>query len=397
MEATIGYQQFTTSPLAVPPRAAPSARPRIGLSAILLALVLLGTAPDRSRAEIAIGVAAPLSGQFAAFGEDIRLGVEFAVNTINSAGGISGERVRAVFEDDKCSEDGGRDAANRLIGAQVQAIIGHLCWRASIAGSVLYHANGLVQISPATRYGKYTDERPDPLGGTYRLIGRSDAQAQTLSQWIVSRYSGLRIAIAHDNSPYGRGLATEVQKQLAAKGLRDILFVDYEPGRNNYRSLVSTFNDALVEMVLVCGYAGDAAAIVRDMRARDITVPVLGADALANAEFWTIAGTSGEGTMFSAPADPRQAPGAAELRQRLAERDRPLQPYSVYAYAAVEVLAQAFARTQSRDYAALSEALNTQAFSTVLGEVRFDANGDADVAGYTMFRWSGGSVQPLPQ
>lgn len=347
------------------------------------------------RAEIVIGVAVPLSGQFADFGKDIQLGVNLAVAEANAAGGIDGKALRVVVEDDKCNESGGRDAANRLIGANVDAVIGHVCWRASIAGSALYHASEIVQISPATRYAKFTEERPDKTGGTYRLVGRSDQQVPFLSKLIRERYRGLRIAIVHDNSPYGKGLATALQTELATDGIRDVLFVDYEPGKNQYRSLVSKVNDAVAEVLFVGGYFGDAAVIVRDMRARGMTIPMIGADALGSSEFRTIAGPAGDGTIFSAEADPRKLNSARDLLARIAARETVPQPYSFYAYAAVETLVQAIDAAGPGDYRALSDMLNTSAFRTVLGTVRFDETGDATVPAYTGYEWADGAIRPL--
>lgn len=362
-----------------------------GLGALALCILFI----SGLRAEIVIGVAVPLSGRFADFGKDIQLGVNLAVAQANARGGIGGESLRVVVEDDKCNEAGGRDAANRLIGANVDAVIGHVCWRASIAGSALYHANEIIQISPATRYGKYTEERPDPTGGTYRLVGRSDQQVPFLAKLIRERYRGLRIAIVHDNSPYGKGLATALQAELAADKIRDVLFVDYEPGKNQYRALVSKVNDAVAEVLFVGGYFGDAAVIVRDMRARGMTVPMVGADALGSSEFRTIAGPAGDGTIFSAEADPRKLNSARDLMALISARNTVPQPYSIYAFAAVETLVQAIDAAGPGEYRALSDMLNTSAFTTVLGTVRFDKTGDAVVPAYAGYEWAGGSIRPL--
>ena len=348
-----------------------------------------------ANAEVVIGVAVPLTGRFADFGKDIQLGVNLAVAKTNAAGGIAGERIRVVVEDDKCSEAGGRDAANRLIGAKVNAVIGHLCWRASIAGSDLYNEHEIVQISPATRYGKFTDERPDPTGGVYRLVGRSDAQVPFLGDLIQKRFNGLRIAIVHDNSPYGKTIATALQSQLATAQIRDVLFTDYNPGQNNYRALVSRINDAIAEFVFVGGYFGDAAVIVRDMRTRGMALPMIGTDALSADEFRTIAGPSGDGTIFSAEWDPRSAVAAQELLDAIIARDLVPQPYSFYSYAAVETLIQAIANRPDSTYQTLVKSFNETSFDTVVGMIRFNENGDASVPAYAAYEWIGGTREPL--
>ncbi|MEM8811642.1 MAG: branched-chain amino acid ABC transporter substrate-binding protein [Pseudomonadota bacterium] len=373
-------------------RAAQKGRRRFGrVGALFAAGILAVWAGSAARAEIVIGVAVPLSGQFEAFGKDILLGVNLAVQRAN-AENWAGEPVRVVAEDDKCTEEGGRDAANRLIGARVSAVIGHMCWRASVAGSGLYHENGIVQISPATRYAKLTDERPDPNGGVYRLIGRADRQAPALTTFIAERFARSRIAFVHDNSPYGKGLASSVQAGLAEQGIRDVLFNEFEPGQDAYSGLVSRINDALAEVVVIGGFFGDAAVIVRTMRARGMTQPMIGGDTLGAAEFWTIAGDAGGGTLFSAPVDPRTLPDAAALVSDITGRDQAPQPYSLYGYGALQILTAALSDAGSNQFEALVQAMNDTPFETILGTVRFDDNGDSDVPSFTIYEWAGGNT-----
>jgi branched-chain amino acid transport system substrate-binding protein len=147
--------------------------------------------------------------------------------------------------------------------------------------------------------------------------------------------------------------------------------------------------------VFVGGYFGDAAVIARDMEARGMDIPLIGGEALETPEFWAIAGPAGEATLFTAPADPREAPAARDLVAGLKAGGAPAQPYTVYAYAAVEVLAQALAAAPEDDYAGLSRALNEGQFDTVLGTVRFDDKGDANVPAYDVFEWSQGRIEPV--
>ena len=77
------------------------------IAAIALATVALATP---AFAQIKIGSAGPMTGQYAAFGEQLKRGAEMAVEEINAAGGVNGQKVQLIIGDDAC------DAARRRYG-----------------------------------------------------------------------------------------------------------------------------------------------------------------------------------------------------------------------------------------------------------------------------------------
>ncbi|MEI8178804.1 branched-chain amino acid ABC transporter substrate-binding protein, partial [Aestuariivirga sp.] len=123
---------------------------------IFLLPLLLSAAP--AFADILIGAAAPLSGPNAALGEQLRRGVQAAVDDINSTGGIKGEKLAVQFADDGCDPRKAIDVATSFVSAGVKAVIGHYCSGASIPASKVYQKAGIIQISPASTNPKYTDE-----------------------------------------------------------------------------------------------------------------------------------------------------------------------------------------------------------------------------------------------
>src|SRR5690348_16914788 len=106
---------------------------------------------------IKIGVAAPMTGGEAAFGEQFRRGAEKAVADINAAGGVNGKKLELVVGDDACDPKQAVSVANDMASKGVVFVAGHYCSGSSIPASDVYSENGIVQISPGSTNPKLTD------------------------------------------------------------------------------------------------------------------------------------------------------------------------------------------------------------------------------------------------
>ena len=127
-------------------------------------LVLTATA---ALADIQIGVAGPMTGQYAAFGEQLKRGAEMAVADINAAGGVNGEKLVLNVGDDACDPKQAVAVANDMASKKVVFVAGHFCSGSSIPASAVYAEENIVQISPASTNPKFTDERPGK--GVFRV------------------------------------------------------------------------------------------------------------------------------------------------------------------------------------------------------------------------------------
>ena len=111
----------------------------------LLATFLLGL---DGRAEIQIGIAAPMTGDLASSGQVIVRTVEEVVRKHNDRGGVLGQQLKLLIFDDECNPSQAIVAANRMVKAGVQVVIGHLCRKASLSASRVYAEENILQISP---------------------------------------------------------------------------------------------------------------------------------------------------------------------------------------------------------------------------------------------------------
>jgi branched-chain amino acid transport system substrate-binding protein len=357
-----------------------------------LVLLLMLAVPALGRDIVRIGVANPLTGPFAASGERTRAAVQLAVDRLNGSGGALGRKVELVVADDGCGNDQAVSAAMDLVAAGVTFVVGHRCSHSSLLAAPVYEAAGIPMMTTDSTHPLLTDEG---RANIFRLIGRDDEQGRMAGEWLAAREPRLPIAIIHDNSVYGRGLAAYTRERLRKAGMREALYATYAAGVADYRPLAERLRQANIGLLYVGGYGPDAGGIVKALRDQGSTLQLVGGDGLEMDEFWTVAGTAGQGTIFTARRDPSGEPGAADVLAAFRAEGLPPVPAGLGAYAAVQVWAQAATRAGSPDPRDVIEALHRGRFDSVLGRVAFDAKGDLDGAVWQWQAWHDGSYGPL--
>jgi len=356
------------------------------LLATAAAVALLSATP--AAAEIVIATAGPMTGQYASFGAQMQAGAERAVADINAAGGVLGEELSLVIGDDACDPRQAVAVANSFVDEGVVFVAGHFCSGSSIPASDVYSDEGIIQISPASTNPAFTDE-----GGpnVFRVCGRDDQQGIVAGQFLADNFGDQNIAIIHDRTAYGQGLADATRENLNAAGVEEVVYESITAGESDYTALVTRLKNEEIDVVYLGGYHTEAGLIVRQMREQGMDTVLVSGDALVTEEYWSITGDDGEGTLMTFSPDPRLNPEAADLVE--AFRGEGIEPegYVLYTYAAIQVWAQAVEAAGSTDTDAVIEALNDGEFTTVLGDLSFDDVGDVTLPGYVVYEWSDGT------
>jgi branched-chain amino acid transport system substrate-binding protein len=360
---------------------------------ITVAIVALAAAfSSFARAEVLIGVSAAMTGRLAWIGEQGQRGAEMAVADINAAGGVLGQQVRLIAVDDFCDPGQAVAAAQKLVADGVVLVVGHYCSGASIPASKVYEAAGVLQISPGSTNPLLTEQG---RANVFRVIGRDDVQGFVAGNYLADHWGDKRIAILHDNSTYGKGLADETKKQLNKRGVTEAVYNAYTPGKDDYSAEIAQLQAAGIAALYVGGYHSEVALIARAARDRDYTIQLISGDALATEEFALIAGSAAEGTLFTFPADPRRNPQAAAVVERFRAENFEPAGYTLLSYCAVQVWAQAIGKASSLEPKAVIAALHEQQFDSVIGRVDFDEKGDLTNQSWVWYVWRGGEYVPV--
>ncbi|MEN3600556.1 branched-chain amino acid ABC transporter substrate-binding protein [Brucella abortus] len=351
----------------------------------LCALVAMG---GTSFADIMVGVGAPLTGSQAAFGEQIKRGVEAAVSEANAKGGMNGEQITLVYGDDAADPKQGISVANKFVGDGVKFVIGHFNSGVSIPTSDIYAENGVLMIAPGTTNPTFTERE---LWNTFRTCRRDDKQGIVPGKYMADNYKDGKVAILHDKTPYGQGLADETKKKLNELGTKETLYEGVNVGEKDFSALIAKLKQAGVNVVYWGGLHPEAGLIIRQMADQGLKAQFISGDGIVSNELASIAGPAVEGTLNTFGPDPRNNPDNAELVKKFRDAGFEPEAYTFYAYAGVQSLVNAANAAGSNDPMEVATAMKEKGpFKTVLGDISFDAKGDPSLSPYVMFEWRKG-------
>ena len=307
------------------------------------------------QAQVKVGVAGPMSGQYSWFGEQMERGAELAVEDLNANGGVLGEEVELIVGDDACDPKQAVAVAKQFIAEGVTFVAGHWCSSSSIPAAKLYGKAGILMITPASTNPKLTDE-----GGAnvFRLSGRDDEQGVVAGNYLAENWDAKKIAFLHDGTTYGKDLADATRKQLNKRGVTEAMYEAFAPGQESYFAIVSKMKDEDIDVFYLGGYSTEAALMIRQARDIGYEVQLVSGDALTSEEFGMVAGDAAEGTLITFFPDARNYPEAKDVVAKFREDDYEPEGYTLQTYAAIQTWLQAATTAGSLDLDKMIKALH---------------------------------------
>jgi ABC-type branched-subunit amino acid transport system substrate-binding protein len=228
-----------------------------------------------------------------------------AAKDINAAGGVNGRRIVLSIEDDACDPKQAVSVANHVVGEQITLVDGHSCSNASLPASPVYAEYSVLMMTPSSVNSKLTDNAFAKGWPTImRLYVRDDNQGKMLGAWMADRYRTKKIAFVHDKSTYGKSLADQVKANLNAAGVHEILYEGINPGEKDYGAIIGKLKAVGAEVLYYGGYPTEGGLIVRQAADQGAKFQMVATSSFVTPEFWLIAGSAGEGTLFPAPRSP---------------------------------------------------------------------------------------------
>lgn len=346
-------------------------------------------APAPAEGDIVVAVAGPMTGDLAAFGEQLKRGAEKAIADINAKGGVLGRQLKLEIGDDQCDPKQAVQVANDLVKKGVSFVAGHFCSGSSIPASDVYAEEGIVQITPASTNPDFT-EVPASKGvkTVFRTCGRDDAQGIFAGPWLAKTYTGKKVAILDDKSAYGQGLANETAKNFEASGGTVAIRDTYTAKEKDFSALISKLKDGAIDAVYVGGYHNDVGLMMRQAREQGFKADFISADAMNTAELWSISGPAGEGLRYSDGASAVNLDSAkAVVESFRADKYEP-EGYTLNSYAAIQAWAEAATKAGSIEGAKVADALRAAPIPTVLGDLSFNEKGDLTKVNYAWYVWN---------
>lgn len=338
-----------------------------------------------AEAEIAIGVAGPMSGQYASFGAEQVNGVKLAIDAINAAGGINGENLAMVTADDACDTKRALDAARDFIAKDVRLVVGHFCSGSAQAAALLYRDAGILMITPAATAPALTEAG---YWNVFRTTGRDDAQA-VLAAARLAKAKNTKLAIVSDGSPTAKALVQRLQAAIPAATVLALA-----PAAD-LRPVLAALQEQAPTAIYAATGPGEAARLVNGMVQTGITAQVLGADALVSDDLTQKLVDTPASISATFPQDPAGLPKAASLAPAFAALNAKPEGATLPAHAAVEAFAAAAKATSVNDAKAMASWLKSApSIDTALGPIAFDAKGDLRQQPFVWYRLQAGSFVP---
>ncbi|MEF9943641.1 MAG: branched-chain amino acid ABC transporter substrate-binding protein [Burkholderiaceae bacterium] len=347
---------------------------------------------------VKIGHVAPLSGGQAHYGKDNERGAIMAIEDLNAKNLIiGGKKIKFVLlsEDDGADPKQGTAAAQKLVDAKVNGVVGHLNSGTTIPASKIYFDAGIPQVTPAATNPKYTQQG---YKTAFRIIANDNALGAATANYATKSLKAKRIAIIDDRSAYGQGVA-DIFEKVAKQGGAQIVSRQFTNDKAaDFNAILTTVKAAKPDAIFYGGMDAQAGPMLRQMKQLGINAKFLGGDGICTVELAKLAGDAiGEGVICAeGGASLGTMPKGQDFKNRFeAKYKDQIQVYAPYVYDAVMALAAAMQKANSTDPAKYLPELAKLQMDGVTAKVSFDQTGEINNAATTLYNYPGGKKTAL--
>ena len=352
----------------------------LGVVAMLMAACGGGaSAGAPTRGDVIVYVAVLLSGFQANGGQTVLGGVRLAAEQLNRSGGLLGYRVVVRPLDDESDSDVAVAQIETIRtalaqGDKVIGVIGHLNSGQTLAGMEEYKDMPFLVITPTASEQSLT-ARGYP--NFFRVNASDTVQARVDAEFLVNKLQAKRVAVVHNDTEYGIGLADTLIAELAARGAETALQLQVAEGQSRYSDEVAKIQAANPDAIFYAGYEIEAPYLRAELVEAGVMAPMLASDGAFLAATIDESNGTAEGMYVSAFApSPRSVADAQWFEAYQAVEYRNPDTYSVNGYVGLQVLAEGVRKADSLDATSVATALRSNTVSTLLQDLRFDQNGD---------------------
>lgn len=263
----------------------PAAVPAPGVCNAKLGCAVIGKGQT-----IKIGFAGPMTGDYSPFGLDMSNAMKLAVADF---GDVQGWKVELAVEDDGGTAEGGAAVANKLASDPTfVAMAGHMFSGASAAAMPIYEKAGIPMMSPAATNPELTTKGSTVFN---RNAFTDTEQGIGAAKYLYEKLAIKKLALVHDGTDYGQGLAKVVEENFVALGGEAVAFEAITPGESDYSALLAAVADATPEGLYFGGYSAEAVVIVNQMEQAGLSdVVFFGGDGIYGKDFLSKVGSKGE-------------------------------------------------------------------------------------------------------
>jgi len=345
---------------------------------------------------VTIGHVGPLSGPSAHLGKDMENGAKMAIEELNAKGVmLDGKKVKFVLqgEDDASDPKQGTAAAQKLVDAKVQGVIGHLNSGTTIPASKIYYDAGIPQISPAATNPKYTQQGFDSV---FRVVANDGQLGGALGRYAAKTLHAKTVAVIDDRTAYGQGVANEFAKGAKAAGVTIVASQFTNDKATDFNAILTAIKGKKPDVIFFGGMDAVGGPMLRQMKQLGITAKFMGGDGLCTADLSKLAGDGLiDDQVICAEAGGVEESGKKKLdafkAAYLKKYNTEVKLYASYSYDAVMTMVDAMEKAKSSDPKKYLPVLAKIQHDGVTGHIAFDAKGDIKDGTLTIYTYKAGN------
>ena len=334
---------------------------------------------------IKIGVVVPLTGRYAAGGDQVRNGYVLAVEDINAAGGveIGGQKVPlelVILDDESDPTKTVQHMETLNADEDIVAYLGGFGSDLHAAAASIAEKNKVPYLGVA--FALYNIHQQG-----YQYLFSPFPKSPSLATAYFDVFDSLdpkptNVAIFQETTDWGAELGGAWRQEAETRGYTVVADETYAPGSTDFSDLILKAKDGGAQVVLALPNPPDALTLVKQMKELDfnpgLIAIVRGADAITWPENM---GVDGDYVLLSAGGNPEaDFPGGLEMVARHKERfEKGAAGVTAPAYSVIQILADAITRANSLDPQAIRDAIAATDLMTVAGPVTFNSDGTGNV------------------
>jgi branched-chain amino acid transport system substrate-binding protein len=363
------------------------------LVSVLLSVLVVGCG-KQGIDTIKIAAVAPITGAQGEVGQDLINGAKMAVEEKNAQGGILGKRVELLVMDDKADPKEAVSVANNILSnPSIVGVVGHMNSGTMLASSNVYGGSGLPVVMPVPTNPTITKQNFENL---FRVPATDSDQGPACADFAINHLGKKRIAVLHDKTAYGQGIAEEFKKKAESLGVKLLLYEGITEGDKDFRAVLTRLmgRDMLPEVLFFGGIYNEGGLIAKQASELRLKMIFLAADGCFGSKFIEIGGKAAEGAIMSFIAPDKESNETTKaFFEKFSAKYGKVVSFAPLGYDAAQVLMKGIQDAGSVDKKAIVAALHQQSFSFngVTGTISFEQNGDNKNKNLSFYTVKGGS------
>lgn len=366
-----------------------------------IATAFVAGAPAYGQEQIVkIGHVGPISGNIAHLGKDNENGAVMAVDELNAKGVVIGGKkvkIELIKEDDAADPKQGTAAAQKLVDAKVNGVIGHLNSGTTIPASKIYFDAGIPQISPSATAPKYTQQG---FKTAFRVCANDGQLGGTLGKYAATTLKARKIAVIDDATAYGQGVVDEFKKGAIKSGAKIVATEHTNNNATDFQAILTKVKSTKPDVVFYGGMDAQAGPMLRQMKQLGIHTKFMGGDGICTGELAKLAGDGmSDDQVICAEAGGVLKGKEGPMNKFKADYKKKfgtdVQIYAPYVYDAVMVMVDAMKKAGSAEPAKYLPYLAKEDYQGITGRIAFDPHGDVKNGTLTLYTYKGGKKQEI--